>query len=41
MILNPDDSYKYVEHRVDAVKYALSVGKLTFYNCLTEQLEKC
>jgi hypothetical protein len=41
MVLKPNGLYHYIEHRVDAVKYALSMGQTTFYNCLTEDNEKC
>jgi hypothetical protein len=40
MVLQPDGSYLYIEHRVPAVKQALSVGQTTLYNCLTKETEK-
>ena len=39
-VLQPDDTWLYIEHRTVAVKQALSVGQVTFYNCLTEEEEK-
>jgi hypothetical protein len=41
LVTQPDGSQRYIEHRVDAVKQALSVGQTVFYNCLTEQQEIC
>jgi hypothetical protein len=41
MVQLPNGLYQYIEHRVDAVKFALSVGQVVFYNCLTCESEKC